>query len=270
MQRSGGGWRFKSCKSGLYLTASDTNEGSEVYSGKYPISWELAQGARDHEVYIIKFAGCDRVFDLCGGEAHNGNRVILHHQWESEPHQKWKLERLNDDAGEEDQWLIREIAERDQQLADKTRQLVDKDTQLMDKDHQLTQMVERLATQSQEAALVSSSPQLTQAQLAEVAERLKSNGQEVDRLQRDNLCAYGKPSGKYTFRDALSQANDTIRDRDIELLKLQNRMLRDELENEASIRQRETGELRENVAKLEQWVVQLSQGIASQMKSLEA
>ncbi|KAG8740050.1 hypothetical protein FRC10_004808 [Ceratobasidium sp. 414] len=114
-------------------------------------------------------------------------------------------------------------------------------------------MAGRLVTQSQEAALVLQS---TQAQLAEVTERLKSKDQELDRLRRNDLRPCGEPSGKHACRDALSQANDTIRDRDIELLKLQNQMLREKMENEAYRQQLETRELRENMAKLEQLVAQ--------------
>ncbi|KAG9092036.1 hypothetical protein FRC06_000273 [Ceratobasidium sp. 370] len=184
-------------------------------------------------MYIIKFAGCDRLFDL-GDAAHNGNKVNICHQWEPAPHQRWKFERLSDDAGEEEQRLPREIAERDQQLAAKDQRLATKDQQLADKT----------------------------LQLAEVVERLKSKEQELNRLHDLGSC--GEASGRYTCRDALSQANDTIRDRDIELLKLQNQMLREKMENDAYKQQRETGELREKVEKLEQLVTQV--GVASLWK----
>ncbi|KAG8686559.1 hypothetical protein FRC08_012451 [Ceratobasidium sp. 394] len=208
------------------------------------------------------------MFDLHDGAAHNGNKVTLCPRVGSVPHQRWRFERLrqvHDDTGEEGSQLSKEIAAQDQrlaakdqelaaqdqQLADKTRQIANKDTQLADKDYQLMQVTERLAQ-------VNSSLQSTQAQLGEVAERLRSKEQEFDRLKRHELCACGEPSGRHTFRDALSQANDTIRDRDIELLKLQNQLLREKVENETSKQQRENRELRENMAKLEQLVAQVS------------
>ncbi|KAG9081688.1 hypothetical protein FRC06_005450, partial [Ceratobasidium sp. 370] len=271
VQRSGEGWRFRNCKSGQFLTVSNTDDFSEVYCGKHPISWELVQGPRDHDVYLIKFAGCNRMFDLDkNGAAHNGNRVTLCQQVGSVPHQRWKFERLNDDTGEEDQRISREIAERDQrlaamdqqlatqgqQLADKTRQIVDKNAQLTHKDHQLARMAEQLAIQGQEIAQVNSSLRSTQAQMAEVTERLRSKEEELDRLRRNDPGSGGEPSGRHAFRDALSQANDSIRDRDIELLKLQNQMLREKVDNEAYRQQREIRDLRENMVKLEQLVAQ--------------
>ncbi|KAG8705830.1 hypothetical protein FRC08_001421 [Ceratobasidium sp. 394] len=276
LQRSGAGWQFKNCKSGQYLTVSNTKDFSEVYCGRHPISWELTQGPRDHDVYLIKFAGCDRMFDLekCG-TANNGGKVTLCQQWGSVPHQRWKLERLSDDTGEEYQHFPREIAEKDQrlaakdqqlaaqdqQLADKTRQIADKNTRLADKDHQLTQMAEQLEIQGQQLAQANSSLQSTQIELTEVVERLRSKEQELDRLQRNDQGSGGEPLGGYASRDALSQANDMIRDRDIELLKLQNQMLREKIENETSRQRRETGELREKVVNLERLVTQLSRDV---------
>ncbi|KAG9079040.1 hypothetical protein FRC06_007987 [Ceratobasidium sp. 370] len=77
IQRSGEGYRIKNCLTGLYLVVSDTALGAKVFCGRYPTTWELNQGMEDHDMYIVKLAGCDRVVGLHWGKADDGNEVCF-------------------------------------------------------------------------------------------------------------------------------------------------------------------------------------------------
>ncbi|KAG8683636.1 hypothetical protein FRC09_015946 [Ceratobasidium sp. 395] len=192
----------------------------------------------------------------------NGAGTITLCQYvENVVHQRWRFERLSDDDGGEEQRLTRELIEKDQLLAVKDRQLAsnelqmaNKDAQLLVKHRELMETAGQLAAQSQQSDQLEESLLRTQAQLTEATERLASKDQEIDRLRCTDLASSGESERRRALQDALSRANDAVRDRDIELLKLQNQMLRekvDRIENGASDQRRETEELRETVKRLE-------------------
>ncbi|KAG8750698.1 hypothetical protein FRC12_012760 [Ceratobasidium sp. 428] len=279
-QCSGAGWRIKSCDTGRYLTVSKTDNCSEVYGGKYPISWELCQGPRDHDIYVIKFAGSNRGLELAGGRGGPGDRIELFHHADNTQFPKWRFERFDDTSAEErqttrgvidkdqkltdkDQQLAtmeRQLADKEAQLVNKGLQLASKDAQLGDKHRELMEMAEKFAMESQRVKRLNADLQSTQARLTEATERLASKDQEVDRLRYTVLASSGE-SERRDLQDALGRAQEAARDRDIELLKLQNQMLRekmDKVETGVSEQRRETEELRETVRNLEHFLMQVS------------
>ncbi|KAG8767023.1 hypothetical protein FRC12_006485 [Ceratobasidium sp. 428] len=128
----------------MYLTVtetSDTTPPAKVFGGRYPTTWELNQGVEDHEMYIIKRAGCDRVIDLDDwGNAFNGNQISN-----------------SDDTGEEKQQLLKELQIKDEEIKGKnTRikeqniQLNEKTCQLADQENQLALLKAQLASRDEE------------------------------------------------------------------------------------------------------------------------
>ncbi|KAG8767025.1 hypothetical protein FRC12_006487 [Ceratobasidium sp. 428] len=73
------GLQYQECLNGMYLAVAettDTKPRARVVCGRYPTTWELNQGLYDHEMYIIKQAGVDRVVDLGGaGNAQDGTQA---------------------------------------------------------------------------------------------------------------------------------------------------------------------------------------------------
>ncbi|QRV97894.1 ricin-type beta-trefoil lectin domain protein [Ceratobasidium sp. AG-Ba] len=145
LQSSGAGYRIKNCRNGLYLLVTETKDCARIFCGRYPTTWELSQGTRDHNQYMIKLANNKGfAMDLRNwGASHDGNEVDLCPVRDWLDCQKWRFERLSDDTGEEDQKLRNDITA-------KNKQLEDLKSQLTKKDAQVTQLTQRLSSQSQE------------------------------------------------------------------------------------------------------------------------
>ncbi|KAG8692942.1 hypothetical protein FRC08_009438 [Ceratobasidium sp. 394] len=200
VQRSGEGYRIKNCSTGLYLVISDAGVHAKVCCGRYPTTWELNQGMKDHDMYTIKYPDCDRVVDLHEGAGHDGNELHMHPQGGWLACKRWRFERLSDDTGEEEQKLIQELQSKSKQIDEKDRRiqeqnaqlterncsLAEKDQQLAEQGSQLVQMKERLATQEGEFNRVT-------LDLAQKSALLLQT-QDALRLAGESLVAHGNES----------------------------------------------------------------------------
>ncbi|KAG8774872.1 hypothetical protein FRC12_001780 [Ceratobasidium sp. 428] len=164
VQRSGAGYRIKNRMNGLYLVVSettDTNPPAKVFCGRYPTTWELNQGIKDYEMYIIKQAGCDRVVDLDGfGDARDGNEVTPIYSFG-----RWRFEHLSDETGEENEDILK-------QLQTKSKEVEEKDNELAWLRKQLTSQAEELAMAKLDLAQGSAVLAETQETLRQVSASL--------------------------------------------------------------------------------------------------
>ncbi|KAG8740051.1 hypothetical protein FRC10_004809 [Ceratobasidium sp. 414] len=150
----------------------------------------------------------------------------------------------SDDTGEEDQRLSREIALKDRSLAEKDKQLALRDQQLADKNRELADKNKQLS-ESERASKGS------KINWREVTECLAAKDQELEQLRRNDPGSSSRAGD--TSGGAPGQADDTIRDRDSELLERQTRRLDEGPEDDTSKQQREIAELREMVMNLQAW-----------------
>ncbi|KAG9121573.1 hypothetical protein FRC07_002414 [Ceratobasidium sp. 392] len=169
VQRSGAGYRIRNCMSGLYLVVSettDTRPPAKVFCGRYPTTWELNQGIKDHDMYIIKQAGCDRIIDLDGfGNDHDGNELHTFTESDWLACRRWRFEHLSNETGEEEEEILNE-------LQTKTKQLEEKDRQLAQANAQLSSQAEELRRANFELVQRSAILAQTQETLRQVSESL--------------------------------------------------------------------------------------------------
>ncbi|QRW12492.1 ricin-type beta-trefoil lectin domain protein [Ceratobasidium sp. AG-Ba] len=213
LQSSGAGWKIKNCANGQYLTASNTDNVATVYCGKYPISWELAQGPTDHDLYIIKFAGCDRIFDLSDwGSARNGTKVYLCMQLEWMAHRRWKFERFGDDTGEDHHKLLSQIK--------------DKNQELLSRDQRITELAATITTQVSQMNQLNETNRQLQVKLDQAQEHAAGIERELAKLRADHSNCHKASTDRTSMQEALDRAHNQIRDRDIEILKQQLQSMR--------------------------------------------
>ncbi|KAG9090925.1 hypothetical protein FS749_000195 [Ceratobasidium sp. UAMH 11750] len=134
VQRSGEGYQIKNCLTGLYLVVSGTDAGAKVYCGRYPTTWELNQGMKDNDMYIIKQAGCDRVLDLHFGQANDGNEIHAWPQADWFACRRWRFERLGDDTGEGEQERSEELESKNKQINERDQRIQEQNAQLAERD----------------------------------------------------------------------------------------------------------------------------------------
>ncbi|KAG8715474.1 hypothetical protein FRC09_016589 [Ceratobasidium sp. 395] len=163
VQRSGAGYRIKNRMNGLYLVVSettDTNPPAKVFCGRYPTTWELNQGIKDYEMYIIKQAGCDRVVDLDGfGDARDGNELHTFTQLDWLACRRWRFEHLSDETGEENEEVLKKLQAKSKEVEEK--------------DSELVWLRKQLASQAEELALVKLDIARGSAVLAQTQETLR-------------------------------------------------------------------------------------------------
>ncbi|KAG8694383.1 hypothetical protein FRC09_009884 [Ceratobasidium sp. 395] len=168
VQRSGAGYRIKNRMNGLYLVVSettDTNPPAKVFCGRYPTTWELNQGIKDYEMYIIKQAGCDRVVDLDGfGDARDGNEEMeIRAPKVSTPefyHQNSdSYDSNSDETGEENEEILKKLQAKSKEVEEK--------------DSELVWLRKQLASQAEELALVKLDIARGSAVLAQTQETLR-------------------------------------------------------------------------------------------------
>ncbi|KAG8783008.1 hypothetical protein FRC12_020214 [Ceratobasidium sp. 428] len=188
---------MKNCWNGMYLAVAETRDGARIFCGRYPTTWELSQGSKDHNQYMIKLANnTGFAMDLRNwGASHNGNEAHLCPVRAQLDCQKWRFEHLSDDAGEEE-GLVADISLKNKQIEDYKSQLARKDAELV-------QLTERFTSQDQELdmlrkaneSLRAESIALLSAKLQSTSERLEHDlGQqkrETDIL-RENLASLEK------------------------------------------------------------------------------
>lgn len=135
VQRSGDGYTFKNGRHGLYLATRSSENHSQIYASRYPITWVLP---RINEGYWIQFPNTTQLFNLHCGWTTNGNKIHLfcvdyngHNNYST-----WRFEYLSDETGEMQGTVVQEENVRQRQdlntlvelLADKERQLSEQRT----------------------------------------------------------------------------------------------------------------------------------------------
>ncbi|KAH7329797.1 hypothetical protein B0J17DRAFT_722484 [Rhizoctonia solani] len=93
IQRAGGGYTFKNCGHGEYLSVNGTQCNSRAYHGS-PTTWEVIPQTPGG--YLIQLEGVDRVLDL-----HDRGEVYIWPTNNAEPQKIWNFERLGRGTGEE-------------------------------------------------------------------------------------------------------------------------------------------------------------------------
>ncbi|CAE7140717.1 unnamed protein product [Rhizoctonia solani] len=93
VQRISGGYRFKNCGHGRYLSVHDTQCNSRVHHG-LPTTWKIIPRAPGG--YLIQLETIDRVLDL-----HDRGEVYIWPANDAEPQKAWKFEKLGPEAGGE-------------------------------------------------------------------------------------------------------------------------------------------------------------------------
>jgi hypothetical protein len=153
------------------------------------------------------------------------------------------------------------LAEITGRLSERDRRIANQDSELANKDRQMAEMTERLAKQDQELARMDQDNRDKGIRIEDMTKQLGVQTEELCQLRRD-IAVRDDPTERSALlvqtQEALRRANDLIKDRDIELLKLQNQMLRDRLESEASRRQRDSADVGEKMANLERLFNQVS------------
>ncbi|KDN34257.1 hypothetical protein RSAG8_12646, partial [Rhizoctonia solani AG-8 WAC10335] len=196
VQRVGGGYRFKNCGHGRYLSVHGTQCNSRAYHGS-PTTWKIIPQTPGG--YLIQLEAIDRVLDL-----HDRGEVYIWPANDAEPQKVWKFERLGREGGEEgreakdestsgqagdapvtdeavskDEGMTEKappplspLAIRDVQIAQQARQIESLQKQLSEKDQDMEKLREELGlVGSQESSQVTVLCEKI-AQLEELVERL--------------------------------------------------------------------------------------------------
>ncbi|QRV83846.1 ricin-type beta-trefoil lectin domain protein [Ceratobasidium sp. AG-Ba] len=145
------------------------------------------------------------------------------------PHRSWKFERLGHEPRAEDQRLHKQIAERDHKIAEKDQQLAEKDRRLVE----LEARIEALERADDDAERPS--------------QRLSPNDVPIT-VDKDDHQSIEHAQGISNLQEALCRANDTIRDREITIITLQNQLL---LQKKVDHETQDVRDLRNRVASME-------------------
>ncbi|CAE6470155.1 unnamed protein product [Rhizoctonia solani] len=92
IERNDGGYRFKNCGHGQYLSVRSTQSNSQAYHGS-PTTWKIIPQTSGG--YLIQLETIDRVLDL-----HDRGEVYIWPANDAEPQKVWKFEKLGREAGE--------------------------------------------------------------------------------------------------------------------------------------------------------------------------
>ncbi|QRV97950.1 ricin-type beta-trefoil lectin domain protein [Ceratobasidium sp. AG-Ba] len=145
------------------------------------------------------------------------------------PHRSWKFERLGHEPRAEDQRLHKQIAERDHKIAEKDQQLAEKDRRLVE----LEARIEALKREDDDAEQPSQRP---------------SPNEVPTTVDQDDHQSIEHAEDISNLQEALRRANDTIREREITIITLQNQLLlREKVDDET----RDVRDLRNRVAAME-------------------
>ncbi|CAE6419692.1 unnamed protein product [Rhizoctonia solani] len=196
IQRTGGGYRFKNCGHGKYLSVHGTQCNSRAYHGS-PTTWKIIPQTPGG--YLIQLEEVDRVLDL-----HDRGEVYIWPTNNAEPQKIWKLEKLGRATGEElgdtkdtptssqvgdtpatsqsvlrDEGLVDKpppplspLAIRDDQIAQQSRQIQSLQRRLSEKEQAIERLREELAiVRSQESSQITALRERTR-QLEELVEKV--------------------------------------------------------------------------------------------------
>ncbi|CAE6346948.1 unnamed protein product [Rhizoctonia solani] len=191
IQRAGGGYRFKNCGHGKYLSVHDTQCNSQAYHGS-PTTWRIVP--RTPTGYLIQLEAIDRVLDL-----HDRGEVYIWPTNDAEPQKVWDFERLgcetdeesedknedarsmqpiSDESTSEDEGVVEKpvplnpIAVRDTQIAQQGKKIRSLERQLSEKDQEMEKLREEIASlKSQESSQISALREHT-IQLEKLVEQL--------------------------------------------------------------------------------------------------
>ncbi|KAG8774876.1 hypothetical protein FRC12_001784 [Ceratobasidium sp. 428] len=209
VQRSGEGYHIQNCLNGMYLTVtetSDTKPPAKIFCGRYPTTWELNQGNEDHEIYVIKQAGADRVLDLGGaGAAHDGNQIYTYPQRNWCAWRRWRFERLrsvvlnyaavtlkflySDDTGEREQKLFKEIQANNKRIEKHAQQIKEQNARLAEKDSLITELKAQLESRDNELDKVKFELDQKSTLAAQLQDALRQASESLATQGRDLLRA---------------------------------------------------------------------------------
>ncbi|QRV83814.1 hypothetical protein RhiJN_11830 [Ceratobasidium sp. AG-Ba] len=120
----------------------------EVFCGRYPTTWELRQGSKDRNMYMIKQGDSDRVIDLWGsGSKENGTKICAVSERDWVAWRRWRFDWISNDTGEpmEAELRSRIATEFLAQIATKDAEIAELEQMLGAKDLELNRLKQRLA-----------------------------------------------------------------------------------------------------------------------------
>ncbi|KAJ1305858.1 hypothetical protein OPQ81_010581 [Rhizoctonia solani] len=181
IQRVTGGYRFKNCGYGRYLSVHGTQCNSQAYHGS-PTTWKIIP--QKSSGYLIQLEAVDRVLDL-----HDRGEVYIWPANDVEPQKVWKFERLGCETGEElgekidskDDGVTEKsppppppnsLAIRDIQIAQQARQIQSLKSELSKKDQEMESLREELERVRSEGSSQVTALRERITQMQELVERL--------------------------------------------------------------------------------------------------
>ncbi|KDN34258.1 hypothetical protein RSAG8_12647, partial [Rhizoctonia solani AG-8 WAC10335] len=93
VRRSANYYQFEDCLYGRFIAPDNTNRGTRVNLGRYPINWEILPSGVNE--YLIKLVGYDLVLDQ-----HADTEIHCWPRDGEKPQKRWKFERLSDFTGD--------------------------------------------------------------------------------------------------------------------------------------------------------------------------